>query len=443
MSIILLEAIEPVIDFLTPYIGLSWEIVKKWYWVALPFVLWKPAVFLWLWWRGEIWSSKQKNILLEIRIAKENPKPMRAMEMIFAGVWPIYSPPSPIELWWDGQDLQSYSFEIVAIDGTPHFFIRCPDSAQNMIESHIYSQFPEAEIFEVEDYTQKVPQDIPNKNWNIWGTDFKLLKPDPYPIKTYRDFETEREAKEEKRIDPIASLLEGMAKLKKGEQMWLQIIGKPIGEKEFPWKKKGQEIVDQLVHRGSPPKEKPFLQEIFQILIFGPQEKGEKSKETLPPEMKLTPGEKDTVSAIERKTSKLGYEVAIRCLYLGKKEAFFKPNVRVPISYFSNFTSENLNGIVPEGSTGTKVRKKWYDSFWFPKRRLYLKQRKILKKYIDRLPYPSPRPGGTFALNTEELATIYHFPSKILTPASLLPRVEAKKGEAPLGLPTEEQEEEE
>ena len=161
---------------------------------------------------------------------------MRAMESVFSGLWQIYAPPSPIEKWWDGQELLSYSFEIASIDGIPHFFVRCLDNARNMVESHIHAQFPEAEIFEVEDYTQKVPQDLPNKDWDMWGTDYQLTKDNAYPIKTYRDFETERESKEEKRIDPISSLLEAMSRLKKGEQIWVQIRAKPILDSDLPWK---------------------------------------------------------------------------------------------------------------------------------------------------------------------------------------------------------------
>ena len=39
-----------------------------------------------------------------------------------------------------------------------------------------------------------------------------------------------------------------------------------------------------------------------------------------------------------------------------------------------------------------------------------------------------------FVLNIEELATIYHIPD-IGVKSPLLPRVEAKKGEPPVGLP--------
>jgi hypothetical protein len=42
---------------------------------------------------------------------------------------------------------------------------------------------------------------------------------------------------------------------------------------------------------------------------------------------------------------------------------------------------------------------------------------------------------ATIILNTEELATIYHLPSKVIVPT--LPYVEAKKGGPPPELPTE------
>ncbi len=432
------EIIEPIFLFILPYLELAWDIVKKWYWIALPFFLWKYAVFYWIWWRQQIWDSKQSNILLEIKIPKENPKPMRAMETVLSGLWQIHAPPNWIEKWWDGQFLLSYSFEVAAIDGVPHFLIRCPKTVKNIVESHIYSQFPEAEIFEVEDYTKKVPQNIPDGNWDFWATDYKLNRPNPYPIKTFRDFETEREAKEEKRIDPMSSLLETMAKLKKGEQLWVQIKAKPILDPDVSWVSQGKEIINNLVYRDAPKKKKFFLWELIELVVSGPSPKEEKPKESLPPEMKLTPGEKDVLTGIERKIGKLGYDVHIRYIYLGNKEAFFKPNLRLAMSYFTNFVTDNLNAPVPDSNTMTKVRKKWYDPFIFPKRRLYLKKRISFRKYVNRLSYYFPQPGGTFVLNTEELATIFHFPSKILSPASLLPRVEAKKGEAPIDLPTED-----
>jgi len=419
-----------------PHFETAWTIFLNWWWILPPFFLWKRATFLWLWWRNELWDAKQKRILLEIRIPRDNLKPIRAMELVFTGLWQIYADPSWIELWWDGQELLSYSFDIVSVDGTPHFYIRCYKSAKGLIETHIYSQFPEAEITEVEDYVKKVPQDIPNKEWDLWGTDYKLTNKSCYPIKTHTDFETEREAKEEKRTDPMSALLEGMGSLKKGEQIWVQIRAKPILI-EIPWVKEGKEEINNLVYRKKSPKPTSIIEGVIAILMGNLPKKEEKKDEMIPPEMKLTPGEREVVAGIERKISKFGYQVGIRYIYLAKKDVMVRPNLRLPMSYFTNFGT-NTNALIPDGKTVTKVRKKWYDPFWFPQRRLYLQKRKTFRKYINRLPYNFPLPGGTFVLNTEELATLWHFPSKILTPASQVPRVEAKKGEAPLELPVED-----
>ncbi len=437
----IIDIIRPALITALPYIVIVLLVIENWWWVIVPFILWKPTSFLWLWWRNEIWSDKQKDILLEIRIPKDILKPMRAMEVVLMGLWQIHQPPAPIEKWWDGQDTPAYSFEIASIDGVLHFLLRCNASSRGMVESHIYSQFPDAEIIEVEDYTKKVPSDMPNKEWDLWAADYKLNKPSAYPIKTYREFETERESKEEKRIDPIASLLEGLSTLKKGEQIWVQIRAKAVLESDvvgdLAWISQGKEIINKLTFRGGPTPKKSFLREIVDILYGSPKVE-EKPRDILPPEMKLTAGERDVVAAIERKISKPAYRCYIRFVYLGKKGVFFKPNLKLPMSYFTNFVTDDLNAPVPDSLTLTKVRRNWIDVLWFPNRRLYLKKRQSFRKYLMRVPYYFPKSGGEFILNVEELATLYHFPSRTLTPSSLLPRIESKKGEAPYELPVED-----
>ncbi len=438
----ILGVIDPLLISAVPYIVIILLIIENWWWVIVPFVLWKPTSFLWLWWRNEIWDDKQKNILLEIRVPNDILKPIRAMEVVLMGLWQIHQPPAPIEKWWDGQDTPAYSFEVASIDGVPHFLLRCNALFRGMVESHIYSQFPDAEIAEVEDYTKRVPSDMPNKEWDLFAADYKLKKPNPYPIKTYREFETERESKEEKRIDPIASLLEGLSTLKKGEQIWVQIRAKAVSESDVDgdlrWITQGKQIIDKLTFRGGSAPKQSFIGEIISTMLYGPPKKEEKSKDILPPEMKLTSGERDVVAAIEKKLSKPAYRCYIRFVYLGKKGVLFNPNRKLAMSYFTNFVTDDLNAPVPDSPTLTKVRRKWYDPIWFPNRRLYLKKRQSFRKYILRVPYYFPRSGGEFILNVEELATLYHFPSRTLTPSSLLSRVEFKKGEAPYELPVED-----
>jgi len=413
-----------------------WQIFKSWWWLPLIFILWRPFIFMYIWWRKQRYDATVKRIVLEIKIPKEVLRPIKAMEDAFAGFHAIHDVFTWREVWIEGQFILTIALEIVSINGEVHFYIRTPQNFRGIIESNIYAQYPEAEITEVPDYTKNIPQSIPDKEWDMWGTDEINSKPDPYPIKTYTKFESETQTKEEKRIDPLAGLLEGMATLGQGEQMWVQIVAKPIRE-EKEWIKEGLEIRDKLVRRPEKPKQKPMVQEAAEILITGTVlgETPAGEREIIPPEMKLTPGEREIVSAIEEKIGKFGYDCNIRFIYLGKRDVFFRPRARMPFGFFKDISTENMGGLKPDKRTMTKSKSV---PFWFlDKRRIYLRKRRLFKRYVKRVTPFWPRAGGTFVLNTEELATIFHFPGRQVVPAPAIPRVEAKKGEAPPGLPVE------
>ena len=406
----------------------------------MPFILWRPFLFVWRWWRINVWLSHKTFILLEIKIPEEVLKPIRAMETVLDGLRQIlYQPPDWWEKWIEGQVDLSYGLEIASLGGEPHFFVRIPQELRDSVESTIYSQYPEAEITQAEDYTKTVPSDIPNKEWDLWGADYRLLKPDPYPIKTYPEFETEREALEEKRIDPVAGLLEAMGKVKPGEQLWIQITATPATNIEIPLAKEGEEIRDKLAKRnGGGDKKRPILMEAADVLITGKvAEEKEEPASAIPPEMHMTPGERDIVQAIERKISKPFFDVGIRFIYLGRKDVFFKAKLRLPFAFFASFFTENRNALVPWGKTLTKIHKSWFLPLNLVRsRRVYLRKRRLFRNYVQRVNPLFPRKGGTYCLNTEELASLFHFPGRGVAPAPFISRIESKKGEPPAGLPS-------
>ncbi|MDD5606508.1 MAG: hypothetical protein PHN37_01435 [Candidatus Pacebacteria bacterium] len=421
------------------------NIFKTWFWVLLPFLLWKPFSFMYLWWRNEVFDSKIKKVLLEIRIPKEVLKPMRAMETVIAGIYQVlYDPPDKWEKWVEGKFQVSASLEMVSIDGIPHFFIRIPKAIKDSIEAVIYAQYPEAEITESPDYTKFIPADIPNKEWTLWGDNYTLLKRDAYPIKTYKDFETEHEVLEEKKIDPLSALLEGFNQIHEGEQIWIQIIIAPLEGGNY-WKEKGQKLKDELARRPKKAevRNKAMLIEAADLLISGTPPTGPIKEEVeeegiIPPEMKLTPGERQILSAVENKISKIGLRTNIRFLYLGKRKSFFKARLRLVFGFFGSFTSVDLNALKPMGQpTITKIKGSFIPFVNYLKpRRLYIRQRKLFRNYTKRVTPFYPHPGGTYILSIEELATLFHFPGKDVTPAPFIERVESKKKRPPLNLPT-------
>lgn len=420
-------------------------IFENWWEVIIFFPLINIFLFFWLQWRQWLWIQQQKWILLEIHLPREILKPIRAMEIVMASLHgAIYDPKDGWDKWIAGECQTSLSFEIASIEGKPHFYIRVHKNFRSAVEASLYSQYPEIEIKEVEDYTKSVPQNIPNKEWDMFGCGYRLLKPNPYPIKTYTQFETEKEVKEEKRIDPMAVLLEGLTKIKKGEQFWIQITATPLAQKTVePFHNEGKQLKNKIVGRKLPAPPKPMIQEAIDIWLPGGLKTQEKKEEIIPPEMKLTPGEREIVAGIEEKISKPAFGCRARFIYLGKRDVFFKVNFRLGFVFFSSFATSNLNSLVPWPATLSRVRKSMFfllsNLKFIRERRLYLQCRRMMRVYRWRVNWFFPREKGDkgeFVLNTAELASLFHFPSQIVAPAPIV-RVESTKGEAPVDLPIE------
>jgi len=436
------------------YVNILWDIIKNWWWICFPFVLWRPFLFWWLWWRQETWMLAQKSVVLEIKMPKDVLKPLRAMEQAFSAMWgSVLDPPDWWEKWFEGKTLLSLVLEMVSTDGEPHLYVRVHESRRNAIEAALYSQYPDAEISLVNDYTKNVPQNIPNKDWDLWGTDYELSQPGVYPLKTYTSFFEEKEAaKEEKRIDPLSTLLEGLGTFKPGEHLWIQMSVKPIMSSKNPMEgyefiKQGREIANKLAKRPEKAKAKSILQEAVDELVSG-KIPGEEKKEVelFPPEMRLTPGEKDIVQGVENKIAKRCFDSFVRFVYIAKRDVYFGGAKAIPFGFFNQFSTENLNQIKPWPKTITKIKK--YINFLgkpipvfeiLRARRVFVRKRRLFFRYITRHPPVFPKPGGTFLLNTEEVATMFHFPGRGVAAAPFISRVESKRGEAPLDLPMEEE----
>ncbi len=422
------------------------QFLRNWWWFFLPFLLKDFFLERWKWWRKEAWLEEEYNpILLELIMPQEVEKPMRAMESVFANVHQVlYNPPGSIwEEWIEGKVQTSIALEVASIEGEIHFYIRFDAGMRDAVESAFYSQYPSLEIIEAEDYTRKIPLNIPNDKWDLWGTAYKLFRDDAYPIKTYKDFETEKERTEEEKIDPVGTLLESFSRVGPGEQVWIQMVAEPVSPHSgSTWIKEAMEERDKMAKRPDrvAKTRKPILLEAVEFLIKGAFEetKTEEKKETIPPEMRMTPGEKEIVSGIERKASKAGFESFVRFIIMGKRDQWNKAHLRLPFVFFSNYTTQDMNALYPLPETLTKIKHSMFLPInYLRDRRKYLRQRRILRNYISRVSPFYPRSGGTFILNQEELASLFHFPSWRVSPVPAATRVESKT-KAPPKLPKEE-----
>ena len=56
---------------------------------------------------------------------------------------------------WKGQIRTYFSLEIASFGGEVHFYIWCWKNYRNVVEQAMYSQYPEIELVEAEDYASK------------------------------------------------------------------------------------------------------------------------------------------------------------------------------------------------------------------------------------------------------------------------------------------------
>ncbi len=429
--------------------------LRIWWWFLFPLFLSIELRTLYLWWIA--WDHNYANkkwTILEVVPPKELLTPLKAMEDVFSIMWgPLYDDPSWREKWAEGTltDAPGWmSWEIASIEGTLHFYLRVPSSQKGILETALYGHYPELEIHEVPDYTKNVPQNLPNKEWNIYGEDYLLKRDQHIPLRTYEKYfepQGEKIAAEEKRLDPLSALLELMAKVGPGEQYWLQFITFPITDKYNPELKAGHEELVSKITKRPGKKEKTFwshVQEVFYHLIAGPQKEGSGEKATYKwletaatesgdREMVLTPGERELLTDVENKIKKPMFRVAMRGMYVAKTENFSGANKLIARIYFGRFGNASYNNIGFSKITRPKTQ------FLFRKLIPLTRVKRMFRNYILRFPPMFPERKGEMSLmNPEELTTLFHFPLKITGLVSpTMTRVESKKGGPPPNLPME------
>jgi hypothetical protein len=386
----------------------------------------------------EQWEKNHRNILLAIDIPRGNEQSPKAVENMFTYLAGAHGSINFFEKWFEGQFQKSFSYEIVSLEGYTQFLIRTPAEYRNLVESSVYSQYPDAEISEVEDYVNTVPHNLPDDEYDIWGTEFIQASPWFYPIKSYLEFEHQMGPSETQFKDPMASLMDLCGSLRQGEQLWFQIIVIPIG---FDWVEKSEKEIDRIF--GKKGKSKPGLAskglealgEISEIVypIWQDIESDKKKEDRPKTMMDLTPGEKRKVEGIQLKAGKLGFEAKFRFVYIARRDV--KNNAKVAngiVGYMKQFASLDLNNLKPD------VKRTMTKAVYFRKsQQLLNKKRRIFQAYLRRSDTRGRTPG---LYSIEELATVWHFPVEANVKAAMIQKAPGRKADAPTALPLAEEE---
>jgi len=200
----------------------------------------------------------------------------------------------------------------------------------------------------------------------------QLGKNNFYPLKTFKDLAT----------DPMLGTTSALAKMGGEDAAVIQIIISPA---ESDWQKSGGKFVSDTKKQESDAEKAKFS----------------------------TSGK--TLEAIEAKTSKPGFETSIRIVAVSKDEETAKGNVTNIVGSFAQFAGD-LNNF---------------------KSRKIIRKSAFMEDFLYRYqPMFNISGNHTSILNSEELATIFHFPNKQITTPHIF-WLNAKTAPAPAQIPTE------
>ncbi len=284
------------------------------------------------------------------------------MEQLLSSLKSLYS--STVLGWLFGQEY--LSLEYVAHKQEIYFYVVVPRRAKLLVEKQILGFYPDAFIEETDEVNifegKKIVQ------WEI----MKLKKWEEYPIRTYQKLES----------DSMNAILSAMGKFWEDESGVIQILLRPVDD---DWQEKIKKQIrksekkDGKHHMSWNPLE--WLGTLFELFTRDP------SDEKHTPEAQDDKDEPlDEDGLMKEKVKKTGYAMTIRIITTGNDEDSVYAELQNIISAFSQFASPAYNKFkaVKRKSLSLLIRHYIFRQFaWWQK---------------------SP------ILNSEELATLFHFP---------------------------------
>lgn len=374
-------------------ISLFFGLLSLWY-------IWVPVVVVLIYTARKNYKKADalehtEHRLLILEIPRTNDKKELAAEQMFASLHGILRDRTELRL--SGGMQEHVSFEVAAIGKLIRFYVWVPKHLQNFVEGQIYAQYPTVQIRAAdEDYTKKhITHDV------VYTTELVPTDNEMLPIKTFQSFE----------VDPLAGITATLAKLEDNdEEVWIQFLARPIPDS---WHRRASGYAESI-KKGTPffgasamgsgfANFGMYLLSAIEALWKPPESSGSK-----PAAKELTERDKTRISEIEKKSTKLGYQVKIRIAYLGDNRATAKLRMQAIVGAFKQFNSTNLNGFkMSNASFKTEDISKYTARF-----------------FIDK----------GFILNIEELASVFHLPhTNVETPNIVWANV--KTAEPPSNLP--------
>lgn len=409
------------------FFGISAALVQGFFPLALSWVVamapvWAPVTgvavlwYVWVWYVRSLFLATVKTVLLEVKMPREISKSPRAMEVALTYLWQTGGETTFIDRYWTGSMRAFFSLELVSIGGQVHFYIWCAQRVKDSVETAIYGQYPEVEIVEAEDYASKFVFDP--KQHDMFSND-QILEWDDTgvrPIRTYVDYELDKDPKEEFKVDPFAQVIEILSSLQGSEQGWVQII--------ISSSKGGNDKAYQA-------QVKSDVQKIRRDASVNP---GKEDAEEDDPDKygfpRPTWKQNELIFAIERHSGKRHFITGVRLCYISKFEDYRSSQRDMVRWIFQPFANRFSNQLRP---------RRWHGPFDYPWQdfrgiRWALTSRRFLDAYRRRSWFYPPWITPHYSMSVEALASIWHPPSSTVASPGLQ-RIPSTKSAPPPNLP--------
>ena len=397
-------------------------------WVLGTSPIWLPVLTLiiawkvWIWYAHSRYLFKRDTMLLEVKMPRDITRSPRAMENALSKLWTDSGETTFLNRIWQGQVRPYFSLEIASFGGEIHFYIWCWRNWRPNVEAMMYAYYPEVEMVEVEDYASKFRFNPDTQE--CFPTDWRYEpRNDAYPIRTYIEFELDKDPKEEYKIDPLAEVLERMSILKPDEQMWIQIIITMCRDTRH--KKGGAWFETESRYVGLLKDEVEKIREDTVGNLDDPHQQWRRSARVQ--QYKYT----ELIKAIDRNLGKHPFNVGMRGVYIANAENFSAPGYTgIRWIWRPMGNPQYMNQMRP---------RRWGNPFDFPWQdwgdiRWRLMQKRFFDAYRRRSHFYSPWIFPHNMMSTEVIATMWHPPSAAVG-APGLARIPAKKAEPPANLP--------
>ncbi len=362
-------------------------------------------------WRQLIWSWSKKHSYFEqvvylVKLPKNrhgeqeqdfSVQKMReeiaCAETIFASIGGLRALRGMAAWLWGRDD--HFSFEIVANNGLIFFYIVSPRRLSRYLEQQINAHYPDAVLEEVTDYN------LFKANSQVAAGNLKTIRHFALPLKTYLKQDA----------DLMNSQLNVMSKLAPDDSLAIQYT---VRSAYGVWHSLVKKIV-QTAHKQkslSTALKQGVLQDWLNFFSDIFKSKEQKERETAQKaEKRLTALEEESLKTIEEKNSKAGLDVNVRLVVCSAEKNRAETLLADLVSALSQYNHYEYGNSFSNkiSNSGSK----------------HLIEEFIYRRFNDK---------ESFILNTEELASLFHFPlSNAETPNIVW--LNAKQAAAPATVP--------